>query len=290
MFMQSEKLPPIPKDTLQAAHSLFGRGNIYLRIGENLDTLLSDLDDLQVEISGERSFANSYFFALISAFQFAEDMTDRRIFDAVRNRVDLKYALHLPLSLPRLNPSSLCEFRKQLFAGDCSRATYQLLVDRLAAFGLLKSCPDHPLQADYMLVEICQSNRLEMLIEAMYRALEALAISDANWLRSVILPHWYVSYSRSSRGNRLVDGIDNQLKWEERIKDISTDIQYLLHEINQSSSPHLASLSEVHELKTVLESQLTVHSRNSADILEQSRKLATCPSCIAGENQGGVNN
>lgn len=290
MFLQSEKLPPIPKDTLQAAHSLFGRGNIYLRIGENLDTLLSDLDDFQMEINGERSTAHIYVFALISAFQFAEDLTDQRIIEAVRNRIDLKCALHLPLSLPRLDPTSLCTFRKQIFADGRNRNTYQVLIDRLAVFGLLKSCPAQPLRADYMLNEICQSNRLELLTEAMYRALESLAISDAEWLRSVILPHWYVSYSRSNRGNRFIDSMDNQANWEDRINEISTDIQYLLNEINQSSSPHLAALGEVHELRAVFESQLSIHSKNSANILEQPGRLATCPSCVFGDSEGGIKN
>jgi transposase len=46
--------------------------------------------------------------------QFAEDLSDRAAADAIRSRIDWKYALGLELDDPGFNYSVLCEFRARL--------------------------------------------------------------------------------------------------------------------------------------------------------------------------------
>ena len=58
--------------------------------------------------------------------QFAEDLSDRRAADAVRGRIDWKYALGLELDDPGFNFSVLSEFRGRLAAGGAER----LLLDQ----------------------------------------------------------------------------------------------------------------------------------------------------------------
>ena len=54
--------------------------------------------------------------ALVTLMQFAEDLTDRQAADAVRGRIDWKYALCLELDDPGFDDSVLCEFRTRLLA------------------------------------------------------------------------------------------------------------------------------------------------------------------------------
>ena len=49
--------------------------------------------------------------ALVTVFQFLENLSDRQVAGAVRSRIDLKYALSLELGDPCFDFSVLCEFR-----------------------------------------------------------------------------------------------------------------------------------------------------------------------------------
>jgi transposase len=55
--------------------------------------------------------------ALITMFQFVEDLSDRQAADAVRARVDWKYALGLNLDNPGFDHRVLSEFRSRLIDG-----------------------------------------------------------------------------------------------------------------------------------------------------------------------------
>jgi transposase len=242
------RLPPIPADTARAASSLFGKGNIYIRVGEHLDELFDELPPLEMEIHGRSSPQANARYALMTAFQFAEQLTDRQMAEAVRNRVDLKYALHLPMSYPSFDPVVLCMFRKHLITDITSSQAVGLLLARLAELGLLKSMGEQSWDLESVLTGICTGSRLEIIIEAIYQALEALTVANYEWLRQVALPHWYTRYSRQT----------TMPFWpfsEEKLKasalEIAADIRYLLGEIDKSQQPGLVSLREIQYLRQV---------------------------------------
>ena len=51
----------------------------------------------------------------------AENLTDRQAADAVRSRIDWKYALGSELTDPGFHFSVLCEFRSRLIAGEAEQ-------------------------------------------------------------------------------------------------------------------------------------------------------------------------
>lgn len=55
--------------------------------------------------------------ALITVMQFAEGLSDRQAAEAVRARIDWKYALGLPLTDAGFDYSVLSEFRARLIDG-----------------------------------------------------------------------------------------------------------------------------------------------------------------------------
>jgi hypothetical protein len=69
--------------------------------------------------------------AFITVVQFMEGLPDRQAADAVRGRIDLKYALGLALSDPGFDFPSLSDFRKRLVEGEAEEL---LLEAMLASF------------------------------------------------------------------------------------------------------------------------------------------------------------
>jgi len=69
--------------------------------------------------------------ALVTIIQFAEGLSDRQATDAVRGRIDVKYALSLELADPGFDASVLSEFRIRLIAG---HAEEHLLTAMLTLF------------------------------------------------------------------------------------------------------------------------------------------------------------
>jgi transposase len=71
--------------------------------------------------------------------QFAEGLSDRQAADAVRARIDCKYALSLELSDPGFDASVLCEFRARLLEGGSERLLFEHLLDRFRGMRLVKA-------------------------------------------------------------------------------------------------------------------------------------------------------
>jgi transposase len=79
--------------------------------------------------------------ALIIILQFAEQLSDERMADAVRSRIDFKYLLALPLDDPAFDSSVLCEFRTRLIEGNAELLLFEKLLSRYV--GLAKTCLQH---------------------------------------------------------------------------------------------------------------------------------------------------
>jgi hypothetical protein len=268
--------PPIPEDTARAVEILFGKGNVYIRLGEHINEILSQLCPEISETPGKSSAETNIWYAMIVAFQFAEEFTDRQMLEALRNRVDMKYALHLPVNYPGLDPKVLCEYRKQVSTDPTSRQIFQNLLNGLAEFGLLKANREQSLLAHRVIDEVCTSNRLDMVVEAMHQALESLTATDAEWLRHAARPHWYVRYNRRTTGH-LWPNDDG--KWEAGVLAIGADICYLLAEIDKSQLPALTSLREVQLLRQVWEEQFNEYINGESLAKKMHWRPIRCASC-----------
>jgi transposase len=75
--------------------------------------------------------------ALATVLQFVEGLSDRQAADAVRGRIDWKYALGLSLTDPGFDHTVLSEFRSRLIEGKAERLLFDTLLQRLRDQGLL---------------------------------------------------------------------------------------------------------------------------------------------------------
>jgi transposase len=120
--------------------------------------------------------------ALVTIFQEAEDLTDRQAAEAVRTRIDWKYALGLDLADPGSGHSVLSEFRGKVAAGGLEHVVLDALLDRLASEGLVRAGGKQRTDSTHVVAAVAALNRLELAGESVRAALEATAAAHPAWV------------------------------------------------------------------------------------------------------------
>jgi transposase-like protein DUF772 len=239
--------PSIPENTIRSARASFGKGNIYLRLGDQLNRLISEIDSdlLAIQFDGY----TGTLLAGLTLIQYVEGLTDAELSAALHGRVDLRYALHLPTPGPRLDPSLLCGFRQRVLKNDRARLlfeqTFKVLYPEVRA-DELNTDPFIGL----VIQTICTNTIRAAVVESMFHAIEALSANHFTWLRKVALPHWYERYSHSLL--MLDSGLSIRQK-EFTLEDVRVDIQYLIEAADQSKSPMINDVPEVKNLRRIWE-------------------------------------
>ena len=270
--------PALPEDTLRAALALYGKGHPYLQLGGHLDELLVDLFpvDIKPYTTENNSLEISIQRYLLTIIQFFEELSNTQMSEALRSRIDLKYALHMPLNSPNLDPNVLCEFRRDLISDPVKQLVLQILLKRLVELGIFKPARDSKIDGAQLLVSVCTINRIDEIVDTMYRVLESLATADPEWLRQVTIPYWYERYNR----RRLLPPVSFTDKgWSSRVLRIGADIQYLLEKIEKAQNKNFSSLQEVNELNHIWEEQFIAskEGKDGQQVLEW--RFSNCASC-----------
>lgn len=129
MSLKPNESRPVPEETRKVAKAAFPKGNVYLWIGDELGELYADqLFNDPYPLRGQPTVSPGRL-ALITILQFMEGMTDRQAAEAVRARIDWKYALGLELTDPGFVFSVLSEFRQRLIAGQKEQVFLDVLLD-----------------------------------------------------------------------------------------------------------------------------------------------------------------
>ena len=117
MSLKPMPIGPVPELTAYVARAAFPDGNPYLAVRDVLGTFYDDQRFAALFPDRGRPAEAPWRLALVTVLQFAEGLPDRQAADAVRGRIDWKYALGLELTDPGFDFSVLCEFRSRLLAG-----------------------------------------------------------------------------------------------------------------------------------------------------------------------------
>jgi transposase len=266
MSTQTIAIPPIPKETERSARAIFGRRNFYILTGEYLESILEDIQPVFLLEAG-------IILPQITFFQFLEGLTDAQAVEAVRTRLDWKFALHLPVYPPTIRERTLCEFRQRALNDLQYQREFQLLIDRFVTFNPPHNDRLQSFISLELLSHICWINRLDWIRAAMGRMLEVLAIGFPEWLRKNALPHWYGRYNPITTGFEANDSPDQQ---EFSMEETASDIDYLLNKIHQSAPPEISELKEVRSLEGVWKQQIKTLLTDKHEIL----KSTDCDSCV----------
>ena len=126
--------------------------------------------------------------------QFAENLSDRQAAEAVRARIDRKYALGLELTDPGFDFSVLSEFRSRLLSGGAEELLLEKLLEECANRGLVKGRGKQRTDSTHVVAAVRVLNRLECVGETMRAALNALAATAPGWLAGWAPREWYDRY------------------------------------------------------------------------------------------------
>jgi transposase len=151
---------PVPPETVRVARAVFPKGNRYMTMRDQLgiispNDLFADLYP-QVGHYGEPPWR----LALVTLMQFSENLTDRQAADAVRGRIDWKYALGLALTDTDFDFSVLGELRTRLIVGAAEERLLTTMLDRFTDRSLLKRRGHQRTDSTHIVAAVRSLNRL----------------------------------------------------------------------------------------------------------------------------------
>jgi transposase len=193
----------IPAETARVAHAAFPKGTLCLQIRDTLGPLYADAQFAALfSPTGQPAEAPARL-ALVLILQFTESLSDRQAAEAVRGRIDWKYALGLELTDPGFDASVLSEFRTRLVHGGAEALLLEPLLRQLEAHDLLKARGTQRTDSTHILAAIRTLNRLELVGETMRYALNRLAVAAPAWLQAHLPPAWGERYRHRVENYRL---------------------------------------------------------------------------------------
>lgn len=269
MSLHPSTIPPVPQETARVAHAAFPKGNRYLQMRDVLGTISSDelFADLYPSL-GQPGHA-PWRLALVTVFQFQEGLSDRQAAEAVRARIDWKYALSLELTDTGFDASVLSEFRSRLVAHGASERLLEVLVEQVRERGLITGRGKQRTDSTHVLGAVRLLNRLELVSETLRAALEDLATVAPEWLQSWVPPLWIERYGRRIEEGRLPKG---EVARQQYAEQVGADGVRLLVRVQEADAPaEVREVATVKELEIVWQQQFaqqegTVRLRNKDDL------------------------
>ncbi|GHO63602.1 hypothetical protein KSC_111110 [Ktedonobacter sp. SOSP1-52] len=194
MTLQPQAIPPVPEETVEIAQAILPKGNICIHMRDALGTFFRDEDFLDLFSNKGQPAISAWRLALVMVMQYAEGLTDRQAADAVKTRIDWKYALSLEIKDPGFDFSVLSEFRGRLLANQAERRLFDLMLSQFRERGWVKARGKQRTDSTHILAAIRAVNRLECVGETMRHVLNILAEVAPDWLLERVQPEWEKRY------------------------------------------------------------------------------------------------
>jgi transposase len=207
MSLKHAPIPPVPDETARIARAAFPHGTLLIQLRDGLGTLYTDEDFADLFPSHGQPAEAPWRLALVSVLQFLEGLSDRQAADAVRSRLDWKYALSLELVDAGFDHTVLSEFRTRLLQAGAEQRLLDVLLDHARMRGWLKVRGQQRTDATHVLAASRMLGRLEVVGETLRHVLNVLAEVAPDWLHSLDLPaEWAERYGRRIEDYRLPKG------------------------------------------------------------------------------------
>jgi transposase len=129
MSLKPEPISPVPEETARIDKAAFPKGSTFIRMRDELGTLYSDEAFIALFPPDGQPALAPWRLALVTIMQFVEGLSDRQAADAVRGRLDWKYALSLELEDSGFDFSVLSEFRSRLLEGNAEYVLFDTPIE-----------------------------------------------------------------------------------------------------------------------------------------------------------------
>lgn len=238
----------VPAETARVAKAAFPKGNRYMMLRDTFGEFFTQEAFSQLFSKEGKPAENPARLALVTILQFAEQLSDERMAEAIRSRIDLKYLLALHLEDAGFDPSVLCEFRSRLVAGNTEMLLFESLLERFRDHKLLRQRGRQRTDSTHVLTAVRALNRINCVGQTFRNALNTIA---------TVVPEWFVKHAKAEWIERYGKPFDleqsvSDAKKEERIaleRAVAADGLYLLDAVFSDSAP--AWLKEVPAVQTL---------------------------------------
>jgi transposase len=222
-----------------------------MQMRDVLGSIYEDEDFSELfEVRGRPAIA-PWRLALVTVMQFSEGLSDRQAAEAVRARIDWKYALGLRLTDPGFHFSVLSEFRSRLVESGKERSLLEELLEGCKERGYLKVRGTQRTDSTHVLGALRLLSKWERTAETMRAALNALAAADPQWLTEHADPEWFERYGRRVEDQRLPKGKEARTQY---LKTVGADGLRLLAHLDAPYTPQsLRELAQVEILRQIWE-------------------------------------
>ncbi|MER5363338.1 IS1182 family transposase [Streptomyces sp. NPDC002785] len=236
-----EQVPPL---TARIARASNPDGTTAIWVRDRLDGLWRDEDFTDWYPRDGRPGLSPAQLATVCVLQFLLGLSDRQAAEAVRCRIDFKYAMALELDDPGFHHSVLADFRDRLAEGDRADRLLDLALTRLKEAGLVRERTTQRTDSTHVLAAVRDLTRLELVTEAVRAVLEEVAGVAEHLLDGLVDEEWGRRYGRPVRLGK------NPTRPKSRINTTGDDAARLLehlyqHGAGRASGPRVQALRQI---------------------------------------------
>ncbi|MFC8103736.1 MULTISPECIES: transposase [unclassified Streptomyces] len=234
-------MPPL---TARIARASNPAGTTAIWVRDRLDGLWCDEDFADWYPRDGRPGLSPAQLATVCVLQFLLGLSDRQAAEAVRCRIDFKYAMAMELDDPGFHHSVLADFRDRLAEDDRADRLLDLALTRLKEAGLVRERTTQRTDSTHVLALVRDLTRLELITEAVRAALEEVAGTAPHLLDELVDEDWGRRYGRPVRLGK------NPTRPKTRILATGNDAVRLLEHLYQrgaarASGPRVQALRQI---------------------------------------------
>ena len=235
MSLYPQPIMEVPEETVRVARAALSKGNIYLRMRDQLGTFFDDEQFKPLFSRVGQPGYSPWRIGLVLIMQFLEDLSDRQAAEAVRTRIDWKYLLGLELEDGGFDYSILSEFRQRIIDGQLERELLDRMLSMFQEQGLVKERGKQRSDSTHVIAAVRRLNRWEMLGETMRATLNDLAEVAPEWVQKITPVEWYERYESRIEHAKLPKERAKREKW---IQAVGEDGLYLLIQLFETTTQH----------------------------------------------------
>jgi len=235
----------VPELTARVARASGPAGTTAVWVRDRLDGRWADEDFAGWHPRDGRPGISPAQLATVCVLQFLLDLSDRDAAEAVRCRIDFKYALGLDLDDPGFHHSVLGDFRDRLLEEGRADRLLDLALARLKEAGLVRERTSRRTDSTHVLAAVRDLTRLELVTEAVRAALEELARTAGHALAGLVDDDWGRRYGRPVRLGK------NPTRPKTRMNEAGADARRLLEHL-AARCPGLLRGTRVEALRQIL--------------------------------------
>ena len=250
MSLRMRELNEIPADTAGLGQKLLKERDPYRVIGEQLRDIVGDEDFVEMYAETGRAAVWPSLLAMVTLFQFQEDIPDREAAEMVVKRIDWKYALHLPLEYAGFHFTDLHYFRERLLKKEQEALVFDKMLEKIQALGFLKKRGKQRTDSTHVIGVVKKLARLELVTETLRVTLGAIRSVDESWYRRVLPAAFCEVYIDTRRDYRL-----SKTKREAALHETGKDGFWLLEQIDRDAPAGIRELDEVKTMRTIWNQQ-----------------------------------